>query len=283
MVKCRSNYLFGGYGWLRVILHLFSEVGVLDQRSPRCYSAWNPPRAPYWDKGKARARRPSLQEVSLSKQFECFRNMEKMSLGGLARSNKTYQNITFLPRFCHSSQMQVQPYCELYARKFSWAGSHCGPKTLQQKWQLSTVVKWCQMVVYEVGDPKTLKIHQYGHIQRGIQLWKLVKTVCAPWILNSNLSTLKHVQCPVSSRAHIPFESRPNKSQNAAEKPPLNQVYIIVVHKWFIVYRILMPTGSNSFRLQSIRKIVRFAVRYCFPVQELLFVWFFSRLPGEGL
>ena len=99
MVKWRSNYLFGGYGWLRVILHLFSEVGVLDQRSPRCYSAWNPPRAPYWDKGKAGARRPSLQEVSLSKQFECFRNMEKMSLGGLARSNKTYQNITFLPRF----------------------------------------------------------------------------------------------------------------------------------------------------------------------------------------
>ena len=233
MVKCRSNYLFGGYGWLRVILHLFSEVGVLDQRSPRCYSAWNPPRAPYWDKGKARARRPSLQEVSLSKQFECFRNIEKWALAAWPGRTKHH----FLTTICHSSQVQAQTCWWLYVRKFSSAGSHCGPKTLQQKWPLSTVLKWRQMVVYEVGDPKTLKVLHYGHIQRGIRLWKLVKTICAPWVWTQTCQpwNMYGFQKCLVSRVHIPFESRPNKLQKAAEKPPLNQVYKIVVHKWFIV------------------------------------------------
>ena len=225
---------------------------------------------------------------SRSFPFQTIRMFSKHGKNEPWRLGQVEQNISkhhFLTTICHSSQVQVQPCWWLYARKFSWAGSHCGLKTLQQKWLLSTVIKWWQMVVYEVGDPKTLKVLHYGHIQRGIRLWKLVKTVCAPWVWTQTCQPWNMYgfqKCPVS-RAHIPFESRPNKSQNAAEKPPLNQVYIIVVHKWFIVYRILMPTGSDSFRLQSIRKIVRFAVWYCFPVQELLFVWFFSRLPGEGL
>ena len=184
----------------------------------------------------------------------------------------------FLTTICHSSQVQAQTCWWLYVRKFSSAGSHCGPKTLQQKWPLSTVLKWWQMVVYEVGDPKTLKVLHYGHIQRGIRLWKLVKTICAPWVWTQTCQpwNMYGFQKCLVSRVHIPFESRPNKLQNAAEKPPLNQVYKIVVHKWFIVYKILMPTGSGSFRLQSIRKIVHFVVWYCFPVQELLFVWFVS-------
>ena len=162
---------------------------MLDQRSPRCYSAWNPPRAPYWDSGKARARRPSLQEVSLSKQFECFRNIEKMSLGGLARSNKTSLSYHDLPQLPSASANVLVAVClQVFLGRFSLRTENTPAKmtTFNCPEMTANGGLWS-------GGPKNAQSPPLWSYSTGNPIVKTRENDLRTLSLNSNLSTLKHV------------------------------------------------------------------------------------------